>query len=122
MGRCLKGALLALALAGLPVTAAAQPDDQESNRIVYSDVQAAMEAAADAIYGTLTRLEPDYGADMNFVLGVVPLQQAVIDMAVVVLKYGEDPEVAALAEEMLAVQEEQMARIQAIAEAYTRVD
>jgi len=59
---------------------------------------------------------------MKFVLGTIPFQAAIIDMAVVVLEFGEDPEVAALAAEILAVQEDQMARLQALAAAYTRVD
>ena len=124
MGRSFNCAIVALTLAVLPVGAAAQSENSNRDypRTLFVDAQAAMKFALDAIHATMARLEPEYGADMNFVLGVVPFQQSVIDMAVVVLEHGEDPEIAALAEEMIAVQEAQMARVQAIAKAYTRVD
>lgn len=124
MGRSFNCAIVALTLAVLPMGAAAQSYDSNRDhpRILFIDAQAAMEFALDAIHATMARLEPEYGADMNFVLGVVPFQQSVIDMALVVLEHGEDPEIGALAEEIIAVQEAQMARVQAIAKAYTRVD
>jgi len=124
MRRSFNRAVLAIALFALPIGAAAQSTDSDRavQRTLYVDAHAAMEFALDAIYATMTRLEPTYSADMKFLLGTVPFQQAIIDMAVVVLKFGEDPDVAALAEEILAVQEEQMARLQALAAAYTQVE
>lgn len=124
MGRSIRRALAALALAALPSAAAAQSDDggRAHRGLVYVDVNAALEATIDGIHGIMQRLEPDYGPDMNFVLGVVPLQQGVINMAVVVLESGSDPEVAALAEEILATQKAQMARVQALAAAFTQLE
>src|SRR5690606_3910442 len=122
MRRSFNRAVLALALFALPIGAAAQSTDRAVRRTLYVDAHAAMEFALDAIYAAMTRLEPTYSADMKFLLGTVPFQQAIIDMAVVVLEFGEDPDVAALAEEILAVQQEQMARLQALAAAYTQVD
>ena len=124
MGRSFNRVLMAVTLAALPMAAAAQSDDsgREVRRTLYVDAHAAMEFALDAIYATMTRIEPAYSADMKFALGTLPFQAAIIDMAVVVLEKGSDPEVMALAEEILAVQEEQMARLQALAAEYTRVD
>src|SRR5690606_25234096 len=124
MRKSFNRAFLALALIVLPMAAAAQSadSDRDARRTLYVDAHAAMEFALDAIYATMGRIEPAYSADMKFVLGTIPFQAAIIDMAVVVLEFGEDPEVAALAAEILAVQEDQMARLQALAAAYTRVD
>src|SRR5690606_15865882 len=100
MRKSFNRAVLALALVALPMAAAAQSADadREVRRTLYVDAHAAMEFALDAISATLARIEPTYSADMKFVLGTVPFQAAIIDMAVVVLEFGEDPEVAALAE------------------------
>jgi uncharacterized protein (DUF305 family) len=124
MGRSFNRAVMALALIALPVAVVAQSDEsgRDVRRTLYVDAHAAMEFALDAIYATMTRVEPAYSADMKFALGTIPFQRAIIDMAVVVLETGDDPEVAALAEEILAVQEDQMARLQALAAVYTRVD
>jgi hypothetical protein len=51
--------------------------------------------------------------DAAFVLGMVPHHQGAIDMSDVVLKYGQDPEVRALAQHIIAEQQAEIAQMNA---------
>ncbi len=52
-------------------------------------------------------------ADRDFLAGMVPHHQGAIDMAEVVLKYGKDPKVKKLAQDIISAQKKEIAMMNA---------
>lgn len=88
-------------------TVAFTQHQQHSNSLTPS--QQAYSTAMDAMHGPMMAgvMEPD--PDVAFVKGMIPHHQGAIDMAKIVIKYGKDPEVRKLAEEVIKAQEGEIA-------------
>lgn len=75
-------------------------DDTASTR-EFKDANARMHAGMDIAY------EGD--ADVDFVRGMIAHHRGAVDMARIVIEHGADPDVRALAEAIIAAQEEEIA-------------
>lgn len=69
------------------------------------EVAAAYAATMTAMHGPMMAGMAHADPDAAYVLGMIPHHQGAIDMSNVVLKYGDDPEVKALAGHIIADQE-----------------
>jgi uncharacterized protein (DUF305 family) len=100
-----------LALAGLMAAALALPlvaqDTDHSGHAMAGDESAATMAYMAANMKMHADMDVAYSGnpDADFLRGMIPHHQGAVDMARIVLEHGQDPEVKAFAEKIIAAQE-----------------
>ncbi|ATR19780.1 putative exported protein [Roseomonas mucosa] len=92
-----------------PAAPTAPPTGRAASSPSTAEYRAAMERMHKAMDIPYTG-----DADKDFVAGMIPHHQGAIDMARTVLKYGKDPEIRKIAQDVIAAQEREIKELEAI--------
>ena len=66
----------------------------------------------DRMHEAMNTMQDTGDADIDFARGMIPHHQAAIDMARIVLEYGENPEIRELAQDVIAAQEGEIRQLE----------
>lgn len=112
------GAAVALS-ASLSGAAFAQTADPHAGHSMAMPASAGPSASNAAYEQANAKMHKDMAvpltgdADRDFLAGMIPHHQGAVDMAQVVLKYGKDPKIKQLAQDIITAQKKEIAMMQA---------
>jgi len=104
---------------GLAGAACAQATDPHAGHNMAMPASTGQSASNTAYEQANAKMHKDMAvpltgdADRDFLAGMIPHHQGAVDMAEVVLKYGKDPKVKKLAQDIIAAQKQEIAMMQA---------
>lgn len=107
----MKALFLAAAIAALPLGALAQ--DHSGHGAAAASSDEAFTQAHHKMMEAMEAVKPTGNPDRDFVRMMIPHHQGAIDMARVQLEYGTDEKLRALAEDIIAAQEKEIADMEA---------
>jgi uncharacterized protein (DUF305 family) len=84
---------------------------QDSGDAMNGEAGKAFMSANQKMMESMQEMQPSGDADMDFVMMMIPHHQGAVDMAKVELKYGKDKKLRAMAKDIIASQEKEIAEM-----------